>query len=94
MVSVETINSISNVKIVYKSDNISYKLSFGNRQFRTLMLARDIAEEHLFTELYELIIATSLNALDNEKIFRSLSSIDEFEITFSDKDGYKHTITK
>lgn len=94
MVSVESINSISNVKIVYKADNVIRELRFSNRQFRTLMLACNISEEYTFIELYELIITTSLNFLSNEKIFRSLSSIEEFVITFTDADGYKHSITK
>lgn len=92
MCPLEDISSIKNGEIRYKSGNKIFKVRLSGKKFRVLLLAQTLNYD--YATLYDLVIATTLNILDNEKRFQNLSRIDSFQIMFNDVEGYKHSISK
>lgn len=92
MCTVEDIRTIKNGEIRYKSGNKIFNVRLAGNKFRVLLLAENLNAD--YPSLYDLVIATTFNILDNEMRFQNLSRIDSFQISFNDVEGYKHSISK
>ena len=95
MITQDSIKTVYNVKIEFTCiNNYKSKLCFKNQQFIDMMNARYISDFCKIQELHQLIIATSLNALNDEVIAHQLSPIESFTITYKDEEGYNHIIER
>lgn len=95
MITQESIKTVYNVKIEFTCiNNYKSKLCYRNQQFIDMMNARFIGEWCKYKELHQLIIATCLNALEDEVISHQLSPVESFTITYKDEEGYNHIIER